>query len=165
MVVWICVMFCVLCVVQSNNIFSEISLSQWLCVYVLSFVWCVLCSRVTFLFELSLRQWLCVFVLCFAWHCVTLHSIALHCSAMLCIALPCSAVHCIALDANSRAEYRVCGLFKSKVLICRSLSCLTFKSWDANMWTELKNVVLEINVRKIAFGKFIEPCLIPSNSM
>ena len=62
---------CVMCVVQSKNIFLPI----------------------------SLRQCLCVFVLCFAGLCSTLHCNELHCSAMLCSALPWSAIHCIALEA------------------------------------------------------------------
>ena len=53
--------------VQSNNVFSEISLWQWLCVCV-SAKFCVMCvvQSNNIFSPLALGQCLCVLVLCFA---------------------------------------------------------------------------------------------------
>ena len=118
MVVWICVMFCVLCVVQSSNIFLEISLRQWLCVRVLSFVRCALCSRVTCFWKFRYGNG-CVCSCCvlhdISSHCIPLHSIARQCFALHCRAVQFIALHWMIIPGQSTASvgYNTLHLYRS----------------------------------------------------
>ena len=100
-------MFCVLCVVQSSNIFLEISLRQWLCVRVLSFVRCALCSRVTYFWKFRYGNG-CVCSCCvlhdIASHCIPLHSIARQCFALHCRAVQFIALHWMIIPGQSTAS-------------------------------------------------------------
>ena len=80
---------------QSNNVFSEISLWQWLCVSVLNFERCMFCSRVTIFANFVTAMFMCV--LCCVLQDIVSHHIPWHCIARQYYALHSRGVQFIAL--------------------------------------------------------------------